>query len=192
VTAISDYAPISRLPEFIAGMALGRLMLVRGGPALRGSKLALMTLVAAGTCLMLAALGNSCPWYFSAAGGLTPLLALMIWSLTVDGSFVARLLEWAPLVFLGEVSYSVYIIHLPLAHWFGVAVTHITHRPDTDTFLDIPNYVVFAIYLPVLLIFCSLIYRLFEIPVRDLIRNRLSRQTKPPIPASIEASVSPT
>ena len=176
VTAVTDYGPLSRLPEFVAGMALGRLMLLRGGPALRGAKLAMLTLTAAGTCLIFAALGNHCPWCFSVAGGLTPLFALVIWSLTVEESFVAKLLAWSPLVFLGEVSYSIYIIHLPLAHWFGVAVNHITHRPDSDTFLDIPNYFVLAIFLPVLLGLCSLIYTFFEIPARDFIRDRMNRR----------------
>lgn len=191
VTAVTDYAPLSRLPEFVAGMALGRLMLLRGGPVLRGPKLAMLTIAAAGTCLILAALGNHCPWYFAAAGGLTPLFALVIWSLTIEDSFVAKLLAWSPLVFLGEVSYSIYIIHLPLAHWFGVAVNHITHRPDSETFLDIPNYLVLAIFIPVLLGVCSLIYTFFEMPARDFIRDRFTRRSAEQ-PMTIEASVSPS
>jgi peptidoglycan/LPS O-acetylase OafA/YrhL len=179
IGAITDYTPLCRLPEFVAGMALGRLMLLRGGPTLRGARLAILALCAGAAGLFLAALGTYCPACFAASGGLTPLVAILIWTLTVDESFLGRLFAWSPLVFLGEVSYAVYILHLPLEHWSGVAVNRIAHRPVTRTMFDIPNYWLLVVYLAMVLGVCSLVYLFFEMPARDRIRRAFTRRPEP-------------
>lgn len=139
--------------------------------------------------LFLASLGKHCPWFIAASGGLTPLFAILIWTLTVDDSFLARLLAWSPLVFLGEASYAVYILHEPIDHWAGVLVTWITHRPVTRIMFDIPNYWVLILYIALVLSLCGLIYRYFELPARDRIRRGFSRRSNPqPQPAAATAS----
>jgi peptidoglycan/LPS O-acetylase OafA/YrhL len=190
-TAIADYNPLARIPEFLAGVALGRLMVLRGGPAMRGTKLTAITLLAICVALFAAALGKNCPWYLAASGGLTPIFAIVIWNLTVDGSFLVRLLAWSPLVFLGEASYSVYILHLPLEHWFGYVVRKLAHSPDA-LLLDVPTYGLLAVYLAFMLGVCSVTYLFFEVPARDFIRFGFRRRrviaAAPTTPAPVAVS----
>ncbi|HEX4053321.1 MAG TPA: acyltransferase [Tepidisphaeraceae bacterium] len=192
IGAITDYTPLFRLPEFIAGMALGRLMLLRGGPAIRGARLSFLTLGAVAASLFFASLGSHCPWFLAASGGMIPLFLIVIWTLTVDESFLARLLAWSPLVFLGEASYAVYILHEPIDHWGGTLVNRITHHPVTRTMFDIPNYWVLMLYLAVVLGVCSLVYRYFEMPARDRIRRELNRRSQPqPAASSVVPQLDP-
>jgi peptidoglycan/LPS O-acetylase OafA/YrhL len=181
-TAIADYNPLARVPEFIAGVALGRLMVLRNGPLMRGAKLTITTLLAMCVGLLAGALGKNCPWYLAVSGGLTPIFAIVIWNLTVDGSFLTRLLTWSPLVFLGEASYSVYILHLPLEHWFGYVVRKLAHSPDG--LLDVPNYGMLAVYLAFMLGVCSSTYLFFELPARDFIRFGFRRRRVIATPAA--------
>jgi peptidoglycan/LPS O-acetylase OafA/YrhL len=179
IMAVTDYNPLARLPEFVAGMALGRLMLLRNGPRVSGARLSAMTILAATVGLAIAALGRHCPWFLAASGGLTPIFAIIIWNLTDERSLPARVLAVAPLVFLGEASYSIYILHVPLVHWFGFAVHHLSHSSNYPAILDIPSYRYLAIYMLFMLGACSLVYYYFEIPARDVLRGGSKAATKP-------------
>ena len=181
-TAIADYNPLARIPEFLAGAALGRLMILRGGSELRGTRLTVTTFLAMSIGLLAAALGKDCPWYLAVSGGLTPIFAVVIWNLTVDSSILARLLAWRPLVFLGEASYSVYILHLPLEHWFGYVVRKLAHSPDG--LLDVPTYGMLAAYLVFMLGVCSFTYLFIELPARDFIRLGFRRRRMIAAPAA--------
>jgi peptidoglycan/LPS O-acetylase OafA/YrhL len=189
-TAIADYNPLARIPEFLAGVALGRLMVLRGGPSIRGAKLTAITLLAGFAGLGAAALGKDCPWFLAVSGGLTPIFAIVIWCLTVDGSWLAKLLAWSPLVFLGEASYSVYILHLPLEHWFGYVARKLSHNPESLT-LDVPTYGMLAAYLVFMLVICSFSYLFIELPARDFIRFGFKRKRSIPVataPAPVAAT----
>ena len=85
-------------------------------------------------------------------------------------------------MFLGEASYSVYILHLPLEHWFGYVVRKLSHNPDSLT-LDVPTYSLLAAYLIFMLTICSFTYLFFELPARDLIRRAFRRRRVAVIPA---------
>src|SRR6202021_2555994 len=98
--------------------------------------------------------GPYCPWFVAVSGGLTPIFAIVIWNLTVDDSLPAKLLAWSPLVFFGEASYSVYILHLPVEHWFGYVARKLAHSPDSLT-LDVPTYGMLMVYLVIMLAVCS-------------------------------------
>jgi peptidoglycan/LPS O-acetylase OafA/YrhL len=191
IGAITDYTPLCRLPEFIAGMALGRLMLLRGGPRIRGAALTLSTLAVIAASLLLAALGPHCPWFLAVSGGITPLFAILIWNLTVDESLLTRLLAWSPLVFLGEASYAVYILHLPLRHFSDSAINRLAPASLTQTMFDIPSYWVLILYIAMVLGVCSLVYRWFELPARDYIRTRLTRRRAAPSAGSGLAPLEP-
>ena len=123
VTAIERYFPLCRLPEFIAGMALGRIMLIRGGAALRGASL--LALASMGAIGLMAALGAARPQFLNASGAMSPLFVLVIWSLTNEESALAKILTKGPLVFFGEASYSIYILHLPLFAIWAIATMHL-------------------------------------------------------------------
>jgi peptidoglycan/LPS O-acetylase OafA/YrhL len=180
VTAIERYFPLCRLPEFIAGMALGRIMLIRGGAALRGASL--LTLASMGAIGLMAALGAARPQFLNASGAMSPLFVLVIWSLTNEESALAKILTKGPLVFFGEASYSIYILHLPLFAIWAIATMHLIPHSSSSANLGTLNYLLPAVFVAGMLCVCGLIYRYIEVPVRDLIRSGYIAWVRPITP----------
>jgi peptidoglycan/LPS O-acetylase OafA/YrhL len=177
VTAFERYFPLVRLPEFVAGMALGRIMLKSGGPDVRIADI--LTVASVGAIGLLAALGMHRPEFMNASGAITPLFVLVIWSLSNDDSALARLLAKAPLVFWGEASYSIYILHLPLFAVWGVATARLIPHSSTSAQLGAMNYALPGVFMIGMVWVCGLVYRFIEVPVRDLIRSGYGMWVRP-------------
>jgi peptidoglycan/LPS O-acetylase OafA/YrhL len=177
VIAIERYFPLVRLPEFIAGMALGRIMLKSGGADVRTADG--LTISAVAGIGLLAALGIHRPEIMNASGAVTPLFVLVIWSLTNEESALSRLLGRASLVFWGEASYSIYILHLPLFAIWGVATAHLASHSSTSTQLGAMNYTMPAVFILGIVCVSGLVYRFIEVPVRDLIRSGYGMWVRP-------------
>jgi peptidoglycan/LPS O-acetylase OafA/YrhL len=106
--------PPLRVPEFVVGIALGQAFLRRRRPlgetlASLGAALALVVIVA----VVLAS--GAVPRYFLHAL-LLPAFALLLWSVA-EGA--AAWLGSAPLVLLGEASYGLYLLQMPLFQALG-------------------------------------------------------------------------
>lgn len=99
-------------------------------------------------------------------GFFAPLFAVIIVMLTMDQSFVARVLSWKPLVILGESSYALYIIHVPLLWLFGSALGALGLKS---------SYLLsFGVYLPLTLFLSILVFRFIEWPAQDWLRKKPS------------------
>ncbi|WBK00418.1 acyltransferase family protein [Methylocystis parvus] len=57
------------------------------------------------------------PYLLLIAASAVSLATLLKATLAAPRSFAVRLLESAPLLFLGKISYALYIVHLPLSYW---------------------------------------------------------------------------
>ena len=78
-------------------------------------------------------------------------------------SFNGKLLHmfsWKPFIFLGEISYGIYIMQAPVEHYFEYLFTA-NKRFTTN--------VQFFSYTLFLVLICSLLYYLYEIPVKKII-----------------------
>jgi peptidoglycan/LPS O-acetylase OafA/YrhL len=168
------YSPICRLPEFFAGMALGKLLLSRGGVITRWPSL--LAIFAGGALIILAGLGEHCPRILTGPGCLMPLYVLLIAALADSSGRLARMMSWWPLVFFGEVSYAIYLIHVPLSRWFGMVLHHLFSNLSTDPReFKVPNYPSLIVFIVLLLMFTAAVYRRFEMPMRDKVRRSLGR-----------------
>ena len=114
------YHPLVRLPELFAGVVVARL--VRDGLTLPGSS----AVVAVGGILMVVAGADL--WRGGEAtvlthnGLLLPAFVVIIVALATSTSTSpswgpARLLASRPLVVLGDASYALYLLHVPLFYW---------------------------------------------------------------------------
>lgn len=101
-------SPPSRLPEFLLGMVLGRLFLVR--PATRIRQRDLAAALALASIVGIFALGPL-PRGFSSAL-LDPFFALLIFALASGVGVFSRLLSIPAMVLLGNAGYAIYILQI--------------------------------------------------------------------------------
>lgn len=100
--------PPVRLPEFIMGMCAGRMFLLRPRPTADAGWLALA--IGAG-CLW-----GQVQWPGAWRGVWAPLFAMMILLLARDDGEIAWQIKRRPLIWLGEISYGIYILQAPV-YW---------------------------------------------------------------------------
>jgi peptidoglycan/LPS O-acetylase OafA/YrhL len=119
--------------------------------------------------------------------GFAPASALLLYVFATGNGIVARILAWKPLVFLGEISFAIYMLHqvLILAYW-----------QNKDAFAFIPVEFRYPLFLASLLALCSIVYLWVERPARQAIvaaaDRRLQRAASPevsPPPAGIAGAV---
>jgi peptidoglycan/LPS O-acetylase OafA/YrhL len=164
------YSPIVRLPEFTLGMALG-LLYCRSGEWLwprpiRVTReyawdLVLLALAAAIVGLLLVPL----PGRYPVSALVAPAFAAVIILLAYERGVIARLLSRRACIWLGEVSYGIYILHVPLWAWLAWVAWAGFHLSPAAP-------VLVPIYLASVLFAAGLSRRFVERPARTAIRAR--------------------
>ncbi|MBS1748243.1 MAG: acyltransferase, partial [Bacteroidetes bacterium] len=79
--------------------------------------------------------------------------------LSANNGIVTTIFRKRIFVFLGEISYGIYILQPPVFNWVDVTLTHLNIKFSE-------SYVQFFISLSVLVIFSALCYKFFETPIR--------------------------
>jgi peptidoglycan/LPS O-acetylase OafA/YrhL len=149
------YFPLPYLPLFVFGMALGRQYLF-------GRALAPLTHAAmlwAGVALtVLAFAGKSMlPWWTHSDAVLVLAFALMIFGgagATVGVSVLAS----AAMVLLGEASYAMYILHIPIRFWSELLLV--------IAGVDLPPRLYVVVYLVTVVVVSVLVFLYVETPAR--------------------------
>ena len=188
---IVRYNPAISFPEFIAGMALGLLFTRYGAaalPWLRGLRgWAFDALIASAlalfACVMLAiynlGLANS-PVDIAAPFAL-PLLAGLILLLACQRGAVAWLLSTPTLVWLGEISYAVYILHKPLWSLLsGPLWTALNPLSLALTRRPADNLALLLAFTALAVACAGLSFQFMERPLRRWIRRRWAEPARRP------------
>lgn len=120
---------------------------------------------------------------FVAESGLSIGFGLCIAGLLFGPPALRRPLEWAPIRWIGLISYGMYMWHLPLLIYFTFQVQH-RFMVGWNSYLTYAIYwlVVFGIITP----FCYLFYRLVERPgirLGEILLTHIQRRPKAPPPA---------
>lgn len=147
--------PILRLPEFIAGMALGLTFL--RAPAWRYSGLiSIGAVIAAIVVLCL-------PWAPWASLAVIP-FAILILTLAYQSGPLARILSNRIVILLGSASYAVYLLQLPTRIYSRLLIAEVLHAPhDLDAYLS-PG---------ILLVSSVVVFLFWEEPARKFLRKFL-------------------
>jgi peptidoglycan/LPS O-acetylase OafA/YrhL len=160
-----DPGPLLRLPEFVAGVLLGRYFsLVDKQKITWGPEVAVFGFLG---WVAVLALGDRIPRFFFFAGLLMPLSSLLVLGLARGRGWLSAGLGTPALVLLGEASYGVYILQWPVAHMFGIS-------SGTRSFVE---FTVFAVALTVAAV---LSLKHFESPARKAILRRFGEGLKTP------------
>jgi peptidoglycan/LPS O-acetylase OafA/YrhL len=160
------YNPVFRLPEFIAGCALGSVFRNQEGRA-RGMGI-LAALAGAALIGVLMAADRLPYMLLNSTGLLVPLYAALIFALAHGRGFLSRVLGSAVLVRLGDASYSLYMFQFVTWYWLAKLVSA-AGRADWP---GSPGF--FALYLVATLTAVLIIYQKVEVPMRKSVKHLLN------------------
>jgi len=181
VRAIMHFHPLVRGFEFVLGMATAHLW-IRWSPRARWSKTTGTIVEIVSLAAVIAAIHYLPPlanrlafrWQIGAAGNYwivrsAPLLALaqFVAVMALHRGLISRCLCWRPVILLGEISYSVYLIH-------QIFILFIQHHPAIEAAL--PPWLGLALYGCGTLVAAYLCWRYVEIPMRDQIMRLVPKK----------------
>jgi peptidoglycan/LPS O-acetylase OafA/YrhL len=181
--------PLTRVFDFACGAALGVLFVrlrPNVGPA-RGWRYWAWGLTELGALGALWATLHFCPVHFdgnrlrhhmlSAFGYYLPASALLVWVGALGRGPLSRAVSWSPLVYLGELSYGIYIFHFPLLS--------LTFNLLAGWGINAHVSVGMALTYVATVGFAALSYHFWETPIRRWVHGRPKAPAAPlPLPAS--------
>ncbi|PYE49910.1 acyltransferase family protein [Deinococcus yavapaiensis] len=183
--AALKFNPLTRLPEFLMGITLGKFYLTRraqGHTDIRAGTL--LGPIVALLIVVIIAVSPRFPYVYLHNGMLAPLFAALIYALATNRGALTAALSVPLLVLLGEASYSLYVFHAPLWDWLYKFASGAGLQTNEGTSLPF-----LAAYLAIIVGVSVLAFRFIEIPARDALRNLLSGKPIRSAPKPRDASV---
>lgn len=165
-----SFFPLLYLPLFIVGMAMARLFLF--GPELSPRLHAAMLGVGVALLVVIFGAASILPAWTRTNAALVPVFALVIFG-GAGATGVVPLLTLPIFLLLGEASYAIYILHIPLRYCWEILVEAVLGG-SLSPWLNFPLYFGFVVFVSVA------VYRQVETPMRAWIagrRRERSRQT---------------
>lgn len=190
------FLPPVRICDFLAGIMLGFYWHRGQQNGLATSKISILqsTSIEIGAVLVL--VGWAAVWTHVAptpkqsfvvnwSGAYTLPFLLLIWVFGVGRGWLSKLLAIRPLVYLGEISFSVYMLHLPVMICLSSCELG---RRFLAWGLETMNWPGTTLVISTTTILASAIcYHLYEMPLRDWLRRKLSiRKTVAPAVGEVD------
>ena len=148
-------------------LIIGHLKKLGGGRRLAGGGFVAMVVVFALTYSI---------GYDKFVGGTTLPLLFVIFPLVIlsglEIPIFARILSLRPLTFLGDLSYAVYLVHVP------VQMVMISIMRERNQSAPVASKWFFFEFIMIVLVVATLVHKLFEVPMRQWMRARL-KSTQP-------------
>jgi peptidoglycan/LPS O-acetylase OafA/YrhL len=160
------YFPLMHLNEFLIGNLGGLFLLKLRDRTAKNHTVPILVLMT----VLLLMLRFPLPWSYH-NGLLAIIFVPFLLLLSLNKGFLSRAFNLKPLVFLGEISYSIYIYQIPVFFW----------SKGMMTVLGITNgYAVFYLFLTSLIVTSGLSYVFVETPIRNAIKGRFARKATGP------------
>jgi peptidoglycan/LPS O-acetylase OafA/YrhL len=159
------YFPIFHVSTFVAGIVSG-IAFVRHYSYLVEKRMVIHFFAVGATLFILLSIYKDFFfWKYYQNGLLAPWFIILIFSLAVLSGKIKSFFSSRPLIFMGDISYSLYLMQLPVMeilkkYYPGLQVSDTRH---------------FALYLLVLIVCSAICYWLIEMPSRKLIRSFLTK-----------------
>ena len=128
--------------------------------------------LAIGAIALLTAWHRATPFMTALMGVHSPLFALLIYGLAKQKGAIARLLSTRCFVFLGEISYSLYLTHLTV--WMNVEGFNREHP-----YIRQNSMLNFLLCLALSLTVAAAFYKFIEEPNRHILRTRFAKFSRP-------------
>jgi peptidoglycan/LPS O-acetylase OafA/YrhL len=170
------YSPYGRCFEFFAGMGTAEIWLARrqSRPSIHADRLGLLIAICGLAYIgatFLSEIGISAPLLLEGTAthlGYAASVPAVIYFLSRERGIAAKMLSFGPLIFIGEISYSLYLVHTDIFPLFTIS-------PNTDLASHVPMIVGRCIaFLAITLIVSTLTYRTLEKPARAAVMRMLS------------------
>lgn len=167
---VMKFFPLVRLPEFVLGMTVGLIFLKSKSSAKSAVPLLGAGLLAVG---LAAAFSAQIPFAILHTALLAPAFAAIVYGLALPPKW-AQFLSWAPLVLLGDASYSLYLLHSTIMgmYFFG------EHGLRHTTFGGV------ALGFAIIVCAALLVFKRIEEPARRKLRGKTLLR-KPGMPAEV-------
>ncbi len=185
---VIKFNPAIRLPEFLAGVMLCKIFVSYGQEKTlpsrfgRGTFLCLFGLAAG---LGVLSQDYRLPPAVLHDGLLLPATAAVILGLSRGGGWIGRWLSLPTIVLLGQVSYAMYLLHMPLYSYFAAANKRVVHN-QAEAWMS------FILFLGCLITACCVTFFWLEEPSRKAVLRKLHgekpfRRSKPELPEPVAA-----
>lgn len=159
---------------YLAWVRLSEARLTRGrDQALEILALLVFALFAAGLydAMVQAAAPSRVMTMWVSSAGFSFAFAAIIIAFANGGGWMGRALSWSPFVWLGEISFALYMVHQPIMRW--LILRH------TDGKMEMPGpFLVFG----ACLLAAALLHHLVEIPARNAILRRMAARRPSAVP----------
>ena len=159
---VPSFFPVLHLPLFILGMAMARLFLF--GPALSSRLHAAMLGVGMALLVVIFGAASMLPSWTRSDAALAPVFALVIFG-GAGAASVVPLLTLPVFLLLGEASYAIYILHIPLRYCWEILVEAVLGM-SLSPWLNFPLYFGFVVLVSLA------VFRQVETPMRKWIAGR--------------------
>jgi peptidoglycan/LPS O-acetylase OafA/YrhL len=159
--------PPFHLPQFIFGIALGKAFLF--GVKLRPRTYTL--LLAGGSIGLFVVFGLHwiLPWWTRIDAVLVILFGAVIFGSAASEGSISRVLTSRPFILLGEASYAMYIMHIPIFFWW-------TEIGERVLKVKLPLAIDFVVYFGITIGFSIFSFLYIEIPLRRRLLRRREHQ----------------
>ena len=148
--------------EFLCGAALCRAVALSRGPPRPGGDL----LGTAAFLLFLVGASTGLPDF-----GLVALLALTILGAATAETAWARLLGCRPIVWLGEISYSIYMVHFPVL----LVIRRVWERMGFSQWTTSARALAFALTIGLVIAIAAMLFYAVERPARTRLRDQMGK-----------------
>ncbi len=163
----SFYYPLSHLSSFLMGVAGGKFFLSNPAFLIKNTfRLELISVIALVVISYLIISRNIIFFKLYHNGLLAPFFIMLIYTVTLSRRKIINAFNHKRLQYLGEISYGIYILQVPVL----ILVTGLVDRS-----IKTSATTTFYIYVPILILFAAVTHELIEKPCGAFLKNRLTK-----------------